>query len=242
MNASDPNQAPDWPAVAELEAVLDYEFKSIALLETALRHASYANEQKLGESNERLEFLGDSILGLVVAHALYQTHPEWSEGALSLALDKVVEQRSLASLALDLGIGPYLRLGRTEMQSAGATKPSILADAVEAILGAMYLDGGIAPVERLLGRVFESELSGDMLPPQRDSKTRLQEWVIARTGALPVYELTGNSEINGDDNRFTIRVLVGDENWGEGTARTKRRAEKLAATVALERADWESSD
>ncbi len=242
MSTTDLNQEPDWPAVRELEPVLGHEFSSISLLETALRHASYAHESDAGESNERLEFLGDSILGLVVAHTLYAAHPDWSEGDLSLASQHLVEQRSLASLALELGIAPYLRLGRTERQSAGKTKPSILADAVEAILGAVYLDGGLAPVERLLHRVFESELSRDAFPLQRDSKTRFQEWVMAETGAFPVYECVGNSEVDGDDNRFTIQVLVGDERWGEGTARSKRRAQQIAATVALERADREATD
>lgn len=233
---------PAWPAASDLEGVLDHKFSSISLLETALRHASYAHESNVGESNERLEFLGDSILGLVVAHALFRAHPDWSEGDLSLALQHVVEQRSLAKLALELGIGPYLRLGRTERQSAGATKPGILADAVEAILGAMYLDGGLAPVERLLHRVFESALSKDACPLQRDAKTRFQEWVMAHTGAFPTYECTGNSDIDGDDNRFTVHVLIGDESWGEGTARSKRRAEQIAATVALERVDREAAD
>jgi ribonuclease-3 len=242
VSATDSQQEPDWPAVRELEPVLGHEFKSISLLETALRHASYAHETNAGESNERLEFLGDSILGLVVAHTLYAAHPDWSEGDLSLTLQHVVEQRSLAKLALKLGIGPYLRLGRTERQSAGKTKPSILADAVEAILGAVYLDGGLAPVERLLNRVFESELSRDAYPLQRDSKTRFQEWVMAQTGAFPVYECTGNSEVDGADDRFTVQVRVADECWGEGTARSKRRAQQIAATVALERVDREATD
>jgi ribonuclease-3 len=241
MSASDPHEEPVWRAVTELEAILGYEFKNLALLETALRHASYAHDTSAGESNERLEFLGDSILGLVIAHALYEAHPDWSEGDLSLALQNVVEQRSLAKLALELEVGPYLRLGRTERQSAGQTKPGILADAVEAILAAMFLDGGLAPVESLLNRVFASELSKDVFPLQRDSKTRLQEWVMARTGAFPTYECTGNSEIDGDDNRFTVQVMVGDECWGEGTARSKRRAQQAAAAVALERVDREDS-
>ncbi len=106
MSTTDLNQEPDWPAVRELEPVLGHEFSSISLLETALRHASYAHETNAGESNERLEFLGDSILGLVVAHALYAAHPDWSEGDLSLASQYLVEQRSLANLALELGIAP----------------------------------------------------------------------------------------------------------------------------------------
>ena len=239
-SATELHEEPDWPPAVGLEEVLDYKFDSISLLETALRHASYAHETDTGESNERLEFLGDSVLGVVVAHALYEAHPNWSEGDLSLASQNVVDQRSLAKLALELGVGPYLRLGRTERQSAGQTKPGILADAVEAILGALFLDGGLAPVERLLNRVFASALSSDAFPYQRDSKTRFQEWVMARTGAFPIYECTGNSEIEGDELRFTVQVLVGDESWGEGTARSKRRAQQIAATVVVERVDREA--
>jgi ribonuclease-3 len=253
MNATDPGE-PDWPDPRGLQAALGYEFKSISLLETALRHASYANEvaneaadgssrqPEAGVSNERLEFLGDSVLGLVVAHALYAAHPQWAEGKLTLALQNLVDQRSLAELGLELEIGCYLRLGRTERQSAGHRKPGILSDAVEAVLGAMYLDGGLAPVERLLRRVFASAFRTGAVPAQRDPKTRFQEWVMAQTGSFPVYECIGDNEIDGDENRFRVQVMMDGENWGEGTARSKRKAEQNAAMCALERVDREATD
>ncbi len=234
--------APDWLDARDLQGVLGYEFEDISLLEMALQHSSFANEASGRQSNERLEFLGDSVLGSVVAHALYEAHPKWQEGDLSLALHNLVDQRSLARLGADLGVGSYLRLGRTERQSSGESKPGIVSDAVEAILGAIYLDGGLAPVEKLLRRVFASALAADAVPVQRDPKTRFQEWVMARTGVFPTYDCVGNSGIEGDENRFTVKAMMGDEAWGEGTARSKRKAEQLAATQALERADREGDE
>ena len=261
---------PEWLDAKGLQAVLGYEFDSISLLETALQHSSYANEaaneaanevanEAANEvaneaatgasrdpsacvSNERLEFLGDSVLGLVVAHALYEAHPSRAEGELTLALASLVDKRSLAKLGTELGVGSYLRLGRTERQSSGQDKPSILSDAVEAILGAMYLDGGLAPVERFLKRAFASAFTNDAILVQRDPKTRLQEWVAAEKGTLPEYECIGDSEINGDENRFTVKVMLEGETWGEGTAGSKRKAEQIAATRALERVDREARD
>ncbi len=227
--------APDWLDARGLQAVLQYDFEDLSLLEVALQHSSFAHEASGRESNERLEFLGDSVLGVVVAHALYEAHPQWQEGDLSLALHSLVDQRSLAKLGVELGVGAYLRLGRTERQSAGETKPGIVSDAVEAILGAIYLDGGLAPVERLLKRVFASAFDPKAVPLQRDPKTRFQEWVMARTGTFPTYVCVGNSDIEGDENRFTAKVMVGEEGWGEGTARSKRKAERIAAAQALER-------
>lgn len=233
---------PEWLGAALLEAKLGYSFRSIELLETALQHSSYAHEKGLqGEdsrqSNERLEFLGDSVLGVVVADALYNAHPKWAEGDLTLALQNLVNQRSLAKVATELGLGEFLRLGRTERQSFGANKPGILSDAVEAVLGAMFLDGGLAPVQEFLARVFEQGLSEDAVQAQRDPKTRFQEWMMARTNAFPTYECIGDNGIDGDENRFTVKVVMGEENWGEGTARSKRKAERLAAERALERVD-----
>jgi len=229
------NPEPEWPDVSGLQDVLGHEFADIELLETALRHASYTHETSAGDSNERLEFLGDSVLGVVVARALFDAHPAWAEGELTLSLQNIVDQRSLAKLAVELGIGPYLRLGRTERQSGGDTKPGILSDAVEAILGAMYLDAGLPPVERLLRRVFAVAFDENAPRLERDPKTRFQEWVMTRTGSYPTYDCVGDTGVDGDENRFTVEVYVGDEGWGQGTARNKRMAERLAATRALER-------
>lgn len=229
------NPEPEWPNASGLQVVLGHEFADIGLLETALQHASYTHEISAGDSNERLEFLGDSVLGVVVARALFEAHPNWAEGELTLSLQNLVDQRSLAKLAVELGIGPYLRLGRTEQQSGGVSKAGILSDAVEAILGAMYLDAGLPPVERLLRRVFAVAFDENAPRLERDPKTRFQEWVMARTGSYPTYKCVGDTGVDGDENRFTVEVYVGGEGWGQGTARNKRVAERLAATRAIER-------
>ena len=220
-----------------LENRIGYAFRDRALLENALCHASYANERKGMASNERLEFLGDSILGLVVAHALYEAHPDWNEGDLTLALQNLVDAKSLTELARRWELGSYLRLGRTEQQSQGAQKPGILADAVEAVLGAIYLDGGLEPVTRLVREVIRERLAPGAAPMQRDPKTRLQEWAMAETGRFPSYACVGDNEIEGHDERFTVEVRIEGDSWGRAVGRTKRLAERAAAIVALERAD-----
>lgn len=222
---------------AELEQTLGYTFRDRTLLENALQHSSYANEHPGTASYERLEFLGDSVLGVVVAHALFEAHPDWNEGELTLVLQNLVDAGSLAKLARAWELGSYLRLGRTEVQSQGAEKPGILADAVEATLGAMYLDGGLEAVSRLVRSVIEAQLEPNAKPMTRDPKTRLQEWVMAETGEFPTYSLVVDNEIEGDDARFTMQVNIGDATWGEGVGRSKRVAEREAAAAALERVD-----
>ncbi len=221
----------------ELEQRLGYRFRDRAHLENALQHSSWANEREGVASNERLEFLGDSVLGITVAHALYEAHPDWHEGELTLALQNLVDARSLARLAGRWELGPFLRLGRTEQQSKGDKKPGILADAVEAILGAIYLDGGLDPVAALIREIIKDQLVPGTPPMQRDPKTRLQEWVMAETSDFPAYTCIHDSEVEGDDARFTVRVEIGGEAWGEGIARSKRLAERAAAATALERVD-----
>jgi ribonuclease-3 len=231
-----------WRDAAELQVALGYDFEQIELLETALHHSSYAYETTDCQSNERLEFLGDSVLGVAVAHILYETRADWAEGQLTMALSNLVDQRSLARLGAELGLGEYLRLGRTERQSAGEKKPGILSDAVEAVLGAMYLDGGLVPVARLLKRVFADAFVPDAPPVQRDPKTRLQESVMADLGVFPTYRCVGNSEIDGDENRFTVQVLIEETVCGEGVARSKRLAERQAAIEALAQIEVASSE
>ena len=230
-------EEPEWPEATGLQEALGYTFQDVELLETALKHASFAHERDSSESNERLEFLGDSVLGVVIAHALYDAHPDWPEGELTLSLQHLVDKRSLAKLGLELGIGSYVRLGRTEVQSGGESKAGIISDAVEAILGAMYLDGGLEPVEGFLKRVFAKALDKNAPRLERDPKTRFQEWVMARTGSFPTYECVANNGIDGDENRFTVEVRVEGESWGAGTGRNKKLAERMAASRALEKVD-----
>ncbi len=229
------------PPLEAFETELGYRFRDQSLLETALQHSSFANEMAGRASNERLEFLGDSVLGLAVAHLLYEAHPGWPEGDLSRAYHSLVDQRALASLGRRLGIGDHLRLGSTEVQSKGREKESILEDSMEAVIGGVYLDGGLEPVLDLIRRVYSASLAADAAPVERDPKSRLNEWVHMRHGVFPIYECIDDTGVDGAENRFTSRVSIEEEYWGEGRGRTKRSAERSAAVRALVRVDEESS-
>ena len=220
------------PDLAALEAALGHRFTDRALLETALVHASHAHESADVASNERLEFLGDAVLDLAVARLLFDAHPDWSEGELTRTRAGLVNRSALATCARQIGLGPHLRLGRTERTSSGAEKGTILADAFEAVLGALYLDAGIAPVvalvERLQGEAIHREA-------QRDPKTLFQEWAHARLRETPSYETLRDSGVDDDAERFTVVVRVAGRVFGEGQGRSKRSAELAAARGALER-------
>jgi ribonuclease III len=217
-----------------LEAVLGHHFGDRALLETALRHASWCNEQHGGErreDNERFEFLGDAVLDLVVGHALMTRYPQLREGELSVTRAQVVSEAGLSEVAGQLGLGQWLMLGKGEEKSGGRTKPSILADAFEAILAAVYLDGGFDAarevVERLLGpRIETVEFKGFY-----DFKTRLQETAQARLKATPTYHVV--QELGPDhDKRFVVAVQIGDDEWARAVGKSKKEAEQMAAAEA----------
>ncbi len=232
----------DEPDLSALEARLGHRFARRELLEQALRHSSYAHERGDVQSNERLEFLGDAVVGLVVATRLYEVHPDWSEGDLTRALHALVDKRALAGLARDLCLGDALALGRTEQQAQGASKATILADAMEAVLGAMYLDGGLPAVKRLVADAFAEALSPEAPRVERDPKTHFQELVMAAHGEFPSYHLLDDTGVEGDDDRFEVEVRVLGEARGRGRARSKRLAESLAAREALPRALEEEAD
>ena len=216
-----------------LEEKLDYRFEDPELLEQALTHSSYANERLGGAlmSNERLEFLGDSVLGQVTADHLYRTHPDLPEGDLTRMRAALVCEESLAQVATGWGLGEYLKLGRGEDQNGGRQRSSILADAVEAILAALYLDGGIAQARRTI-RAFilskESETGEG-----RDYKTALQEFVQRTPGHTLRYALiqeTGPDHLK----EFWMEVTLDGDRVGQGKGRSKKEAEQQAAKVALE--------
>lgn len=220
-----------------LEDALGYTFQDSALLREALRHSSYANEHH-GEgaaSNERLEFLGDSVLGFVAAEYLFREHPDAPEGELTRIRARLVCEGSLYEAAKLVGLGAYLSLGRGEEAGGGRERPSILADAFEAVIAAVYLDGGIEAASGLIHRLLLTGANEErVVVRRRDYKTALQELVQRTPGQTPCYRLTGES---GPDHakRFTMAVMLGDAIVGEGSGHSKKEAEQMAAKTALER-------
>jgi ribonuclease-3 len=215
-----------------LEAALGYAFRDRSLVATALSHASFAHETDGSLSNERLEFLGDSVLDLAIAELLFRAHPEWSEGELTRARAALVNRAALAERARALDLGRFVKLGRTEVRSGGEAKDRVLADCFEALVAAIYLDGGLAPAmdfaRRCFGRALERR-------PSRDAKTRFQEWAHAELRRTPRYATVSDSGIEDDEARFTVQVSVDGECWGVGKGRSKQLAERGAAREALAR-------
>jgi len=218
----------------ELESLaqrLDYGFRNLRLLDQALRHSSYTHENPgSGLSNERLEFLGDAVLALTVSAQLLARFPESSEGEMSRGRAALVNARQLASLARRLGLGPHLLLGRGEEQQAGREKPSLLADALEAVLAAVYLDGGLEAAARLTERWFSPLL--ETARPIQDFKTSLQELTQASYKASPSYHLMAESG-PGHARHFQVEVRLQDLPLAQGEGRTKKQAEQAAACRAL---------
>lgn len=219
-----------------LEARIGYTFHDRWLLQNALMHSSYANENRARgcTSNERLEFLGDSVLGMVTATRLYRLYPDMPEGKLSRLRAELVCEQSLHAVALELGLGSYIRLGHGEARNGGRERPSILADAVEAIIAAIYLDGGLESAQRFILDHILTGLAEGQMHHVADYKTDLQERVQRKPGQALEYTLL--SESGPDHNKsFTMNVLLNGSEIGRGTGRTKKEAEQAAAKSALER-------
>lgn len=219
-----------------LEARIGYMFHDRRLLQNALMHSSYANENRARgcTSNERLEFLGDSVLGMVTAMRLYRLYPDMPEGKLSRLRAELVCEQSLHAVALELGLGSYIRLGHGEARNGGRERPSILADAVEAIIAAIYLDGGLESAQRFILDHILTGLAEGQMHHVADYKTDLQERVQRKPGQALEYTLL--SESGPDHNKsFTMNVLLNGSEIGRGTGRTKKEAEQSAAKSALER-------
>lgn len=217
-----------------LEEAIGHEFADLLLLERAVTHSSFANETPDAASNETMEFLGDSVIGLAVSHMLFEAKPEWREGELTRALHGLVEGRSLADAARRIGLGRHLRLGRTERQSEGHEKDSILEDAMEAVFAALYLDAGLEPVVRLARELFGEALSTDAPRVERHPKMRFNERVMQRHGSVPRYRLIADSGVDDDEGRFEVAVDVDDREIARGRGRTKRAAERAAAEAAVD--------
>jgi len=220
----------------KLEADLGYTFKDVRLFEQALTHSSHANETMSGEGdNEQLEFLGDSVLGFLVSDFLFRAHPGLSEGQLSKLKSFFVSSANLVKYAEQLHLGAYLQLGRGEEKTGGRTKQALLVDAFEAVIAAIYLDGGIEEARRMMLRFLEPQIedveeSGHQVT---DFKTALQEYVQARHLGRADYIVADET---GPDHQklFTVEVAVGGAAVARGVGLTKKAAEQAAARRALE--------
>ena len=218
-----------------LETKLGYQFQNPKQLDHALTHSSYANEHHLGSisSNERLEFLGDSVLGMIVADYLYRTFPDLPEGDLTRIRANLVCEGSLVLVAKEWDLGRYLKLGKGENACGGRSRPSILADAVEAVLAAVFLDGGLAHDRDIIQRFLLDRME-QVNRASRDHKTYLQELVQRKSGQVLSYELIGES--GPDHNKtFQMQVLLNGQPIGQGTGHSKKEAEQAAANAAIER-------
>ena len=220
----------------ELEKKLNYTFRDRGLLSEALSHSSYANEHRSAglKSNERLEFLGDSVLGFVTAEFLFAQHPDLPEGDLIRIRAALVCEQSLFEVAQKLDLGRYLKLGRGEEAGGGRKRISILADATEAVFAAVYLDGGIGAASQLIHRVLlDAEREEAVEERRRDYKTALQELVQRTPGRAITYQLV--EETGPDHCRvFVMEVSVDGQAAGRGEGRSKKEAEQAAARAALE--------
>ncbi len=218
-----------------LEKKLQYHFRDGKLLERALCHRSFANEHRAGTlgNNERLEFLGDSVLGFAAAEYLYKRYPDLPEGRLTQSRAKLVCEKSLCDAAKRLNLGSYLRLGHGEAENGGQEKPSILADAVEAVIAAVYLDGGILAASELIRRMIFNHFSeAEILEEQiTDYKSALQEFVQKKPDQILTYRVLS---ARGPDHEkvFTVEAAVNGHSYGLGEGHSKKEAEQAAARAA----------
>lgn len=221
------------------EKAIGYKFKHKESLRKALVHKSFANERKLAqtEDNERLEYLGDAVLELVISHLLMKRFPDFPEGELSKLRAAVVNEGQLAELAREIGLGEYMYLGKGEDQTGGRDKPSLLSDALEAVFGAIYLDRGFGKVFGVIEGLYEDLLDrAGGVGFVRDFKTRLQEVSQARFRAVPRYRLQSTT---GPDHAktFEVHLYIQDRLWGVGKGASKKAAEQEAAMQTLEKID-----
>ena len=214
-----------------LEEVVGYRFKDPGLLKQALSHKSFASESGSGADNERLEFLGDSVLAAVVAHQLFAEYPGEPEGALSKKKSLLVSRPSLAAWAEEIGLGAHLYLGVGEETTGGRTRQSLLSNALEALIGAMYLDGGYDAAARFV-RAWCARKHGSLL--ETDHKSRLQEMLQKRYKTPPNYELASAAGPD-HDKTFSVLVRIGARELGRGAGKNKKEAEQAAALDALSR-------
>ncbi len=219
----------------DFEKVIDYKFNNPKLLQVALTHSSYANEMKDKgvKCNERLEFLGDAVLSIVVADYIFENMPELPEGELTKLRSSLVCEKALFKFGKEINLGDYLKLSKGEKNGGGAQRPSIVSDAFEAVIAAIYLDGGIEPARKHILRFVIPEINNRNTKPFKDYKTTLQEIVQKNPGEKISYRLV--SETGPDhDKHFVFEVLLNSNAIGKGGGRSKKEAEQNAAKEALE--------
>ena len=216
-----------------LDRALGVRFRDAALRENALIHRSYAFENDVEVNNERLEFLGDAVLGLVVTDMAFREFPTRPEGELAKLRAAMVNMTALAEVARDLDLGAHVLLGKGEEMSGGRDKASILADALEATLGAVYLDRGLDTARTLIERLFRPRMIAYEQGGGRDYKTILQEMASSDLHALPEYRIAERGPDH--EKEFTATVFLAGEPWGTGTGRSKKEAEQQAAHEAHRR-------
>jgi len=208
--------------------------KSESIFRLAMRHRSAANDP-VADSYERLEFFGDSVLGLIVAQYLYEHHPDWDQGMMSKAKSSVVQEGPLAETAMRLGLDQHIEVSASEMASGGNTRPSILADVLEAVIGGIYLESGLEKARWFVLEILHSFLmqvsAGDVSP--NDHKSKLQEYAQATWRKTPQYRTSSENGYSAD-RRFCVQVLFDSEVMGEGFGRSKKEAEQAAALDALQ--------
>jgi ribonuclease-3 len=221
--------------IKDLEAAIGYQFQNIQLLQNALTHSSYANERWHNSllSNERLEFLGDSVLGMLVAEYLYHTFPDRPEGELTRMRADMVCEHTLATVANKIGLGNHLMLGHGEERLGGRSRESILADATESVIAACFLDGGLEAAARFVKKYILVEVPVTRLN-NVDYKTALQELVQQKKNQALSYTLVGQSGPD-HDKQFDVEVSLNGSVVGKGSGRSKKRAEQMAAKAAMEK-------
>lgn len=224
------------PHLSEVEDRLGYSFKNKKLLAQAFIHRSFYNEHRdqIHEHNERLEFLGDSILGLLISDYLYQNLPTQAEGELSRLRAHLVEAGTCAKFLLKLGLAPFVLLGKGERTNEGRGRETILADLFEALLGAIYIDAGITEVKRLFWMHFEKEIQGILENPARNWKAELQDYSQKKYQKPPIYKVI--SETGPDHSKiFLVAAMLDEVEVGQGQGSSKKEAEQAAAQDAISR-------
>ena len=221
--------------IEKIERILRIDLNESPLVKQAFHHSSYVNEHpSSGEDNENLEFLGDAVLGLLVAELLYDNHPEESEGFLSKTRSAIVSREPLAKVARSLGLGGHLKLGKGELANGGADKDSLLSNALEALWGALYKEVGFEEMRALTKEVFSEELSSAMASESFDAKTALQEILQAEGDGTPEYVIV-SEEGPAHQKRFVAEVRWREKTLGKAEGTSKKRAEQNAAMIGLKK-------